>query len=210
MVAVLDLGLGQRGAAVDAPVHRLLALVDEALLDEATERAGDVRLVAGAHRDVRPLPLAEDEELLELLRHDANEAIRRRAAGAAHIGNRHVAFLRSELTIDLQFDRQAVTVVARHIGRIESGHRLRLDDDVLQHLVERVSEMDVPVGVRRAVMQDELRSRLPRSAQLAVEVHCVPLLTRGGLGRLQIRLHRKTCAGQVHRVFPFGHSEARC
>ena len=34
VILVLDFGFGERGAAVDAPVHRLLALVDEPLLDE--------------------------------------------------------------------------------------------------------------------------------------------------------------------------------
>src|SRR5207237_7753568 len=34
VVGVFDLGLRQRRAAMDAPVHRLLAFVDEPLLDE--------------------------------------------------------------------------------------------------------------------------------------------------------------------------------
>ena len=38
----------------------------------------------------------------------------------------------------------------------KSGHRLVFDDDVLQYLIERVAEVDVAVGVRRAVMEDIL------------------------------------------------------
>ncbi len=41
VVVVLDLGLGQRGAAGDAPVHRLLGLVDQPLLDELGQRPHD-------------------------------------------------------------------------------------------------------------------------------------------------------------------------
>ena len=46
MIRVLDFRFGERRAAVDAPVDRLLALVDELALDELAERARDVRLVA--------------------------------------------------------------------------------------------------------------------------------------------------------------------
>ena len=56
VVVVLDLGLGERGAAVNAPVDRLLALVDEPPLDELAERARDVRLVARASSSGRGGP----------------------------------------------------------------------------------------------------------------------------------------------------------
>jgi hypothetical protein len=52
LVGVLDLGLGQRRAAVDAPVHRLGALVDVAALDDAPQRADDVGLEAEVHGQV--------------------------------------------------------------------------------------------------------------------------------------------------------------
>ena len=58
--------------------------------------------------------------------------------------------------IDLQFDRQAVAVVADDVRRIESGHRARLHDDVFQNLVERGAEVDVTIGVGRPVVKHEL------------------------------------------------------
>ena len=39
-------------------------------------------------------------------------------------------------------DRQAVAIPARHVGRIEAGHQLRLDDDVLEDLVDRMADVD--------------------------------------------------------------------
>ena len=57
---VLDLGLGQRGAILRAPVHRLLALVDHVLGDERAQRPDDRRLVAEGHRQVRLVPQADD------------------------------------------------------------------------------------------------------------------------------------------------------
>ena len=205
MVLVLDLGFGQRRAAVDAPVHRLLALVDEAALDELAERARDVRLIPRVHRQVVVVPVAEDHQPLELVGHHVDEAPGVVAAGAADVGDRHVALLRPKLAIDLQLDRQAVAVVARHVGHVEAGHRPRLDDEVLQDLVERRAEVDLAVGVRRTVVEDELRRAAALLANLPVQVHRLPARERLRLGRLQVGLHRKTCARQVDRVFPLGH-----
>src|SRR5690349_12467746 len=99
-----------------------------------------------------------------------------------------------------------MTVVAGYVRGVEAGHRLGLDDDVFEDLVQRVAEMDMAVGVRRPVVQHELRRTLPLLANAAVEVHRVPARNRFRLGRLQIGFHRKTCARQVHRVFPLGHA----
>ena len=105
------------------------------------------------------LPVAEDAEPLEFLGHDADEALGVGAAGAAEVRHAHLALLRAELAVDLQLDRQAVAVVAGHVRRVEARHRPGLHDEVLEHLVQRRAEVDLSVGVRRTVVQDELRAR---------------------------------------------------
>jgi hypothetical protein len=62
------------------------------------------------------VPVAEHAKALKLSAHDADEALRERAAGATEIRGRQLALLRAELTIDLQLDRQAVAVVAGMYG----------------------------------------------------------------------------------------------
>ena len=64
LVGVLDLELGQRRAAVEAPVHGLEAAVDEAALDHALEGAHLAGLVGEVHRAVRVLPVAEHAQAL--------------------------------------------------------------------------------------------------------------------------------------------------
>src|SRR3546814_20821992 len=49
---------------------------------------------------------------------------------------------RAVLLLDRDLDRQAVAVPARDVGRVEAGQVLRLDDDVLEDLVDRVAEVD--------------------------------------------------------------------
>ena len=120
---VFDLRFGKRRSAMNAPVHRFLAFVDQPLLHEAPERTRDGRLVAVIHRQIRLIPGAQDAQALELLRHRSNESLGVRAARATEIGHAHVALLGAQLLVDLQLDRQPVAVVAHHVRRVEAGHR---------------------------------------------------------------------------------------
>src|SRR3546814_8888552 len=65
---------------------------------------------------------------------------------------------------DLQFDRQTVAVPARHEARIKPVKARGLDDHVLQHLVDGMTDVDVAIGIRRAVDEPALRS--PRPGEL--------------------------------------------
>ena len=154
VVVVLDLGLGQRGAVVDAPVDRLQSLVDQSLLEEGVEVFDDLGLVAVGHGGVGMVEVAEDADALELLALDVEILFGVLAAGVAHLERVHLQLFAAQRLIHLDFDGQAVAVPAGHVGRIEAGHGAGLDDEILEALVERVAEMDGAVGVGRAVMQD--------------------------------------------------------
>src|SRR3546814_13917940 len=75
------------------------------------------------------------------------------------------------LLLDLQFDRQTVAVPARHEARIKPVKARGLDDHVLQHLVDGMTDVDVAIGIRRAVDEPELRS--PRRGALNFTVQIV-------------------------------------
>ena len=138
------------------------------------ERAHDRRLVAGLHRQVGLVPRAEDAEALEVLAHDVDVLRGVGPALAAEVGDRHLPLLRAELAVDLQLDRQAVAIPARHVRCIEARHAARLHHEILEDLVERRADVDFAVGVRRAVVKHELRRALPRTAELAVQIHLPP------------------------------------
>ena len=151
------------------------------------------------------IPVAEDAEPLELVAHHVDEPLGVGAAGAPEIGERHLALLRAELAVDLQLDRQAVAVAAGHVRRVVAHHRARLDDEILQDLVHRRADVDLAVGVGRAVVQDELRRPAPALANPPVQAHLLPARERLRLGRRQVRLHREVGPRQVERVFPVRH-----
>ena len=67
-----------------------------------------------------------------------------------------------------------MAIPARNIGRVLAEQRLRADDHVFQHVVERVADVHVAVGVGRAVVEDELFAALPLGAEALVEIQPLP------------------------------------
>ena len=165
VVLVLDLGLGERGLLDHAPHHRLGAAVEQAVGGELEDLARDLRLGGIAHRRIGMIPVADDAEPLELLALHRQPVLGVGAAFAAEGDHRlgvaevglGLALAAVVLLLDLPFDRQAVAVPAGHVVGVLARHLLRADDQVLEDLVERVADVDVAVGVGRAVVQHEFR-----------------------------------------------------
>ena len=182
VVGVLDFGFGERGAVADAPVHRLETFVDVALIEEIDKRASDHGLILGAHREVWIFPAAEDAEALEIGPLDIDVLLGVLAAGAADLARGHLRFLGTEFAIHLDFDGQAVAIPAGDVGRIETGHGARLDHEILEDFIERGTEVDAAVGVRRPVVQHVERPAGARRANLMIKLLAFPALERLRLG----------------------------
>ena len=122
VVGVFHLGLGERGAARDAPIHRLLATIDEALRDKVGEEAQLIGLVFLVEREVGVLPVAEDAEAFELGALEVDVFAGVGIAGGADGSGvaRGVAGLAHVLR-DLELDGQAVAVPAGDVGGVEAA-----------------------------------------------------------------------------------------
>ena len=107
----------------------------------------------------------------------------------------HLALAPVEFFLDLPFDRQSVTVPAGDVVGFPPRHLMRADDNVLQRLVQRRADVNIAVGVRRAVVEDELGAALSAPAQFAVQILARParknfrLLLRqtGAHGEIRLR-----------------------
>ena len=88
-------------------------------------------------------------------------------------------------------------IKAGHIGSLEALHVLLADDDVLDDLIQRGTHVDIAVGIRRAVVQDELRLALVVLHELIVQVVVVPILQHDRLLLGQAGTHFKQGLGQV-------------
>ncbi len=196
---ILDLGLGQRGLLDHRPQDRLRPLVEPAIDQELADLAHDLRLGAVSHRRVRVVPVADYAEALKLLLLLLDPVGGEVAAFLAELRDRHAVLglvLGAVFLLDDPFDRQAVAVPARHVGRVLAEHLLRTVDHILQDLVQRMAEMDLTIGIRRSVMQDELLSTLGGLAQPLVKPHLLPALDQLRFERWQAAAHRKIGFGQ--------------
>src|SRR5690606_22767666 len=197
LVLVLDLGLGQGRAAVEAPVHRLHAAGQVAVVDDPGQGPDLVGFEAEVQAAVRSVPVADHAQALEVLALDLDLRLRVFAALLPELGRVELDADLAVLLLDRDLDRQAVAVPARAVRRIEAGQVARLDDDVLEDLVDRVAEGDRAVGVRRAVVQHEQRAALGVGAQLLVEAFGFPAREDVGLAARQVAAHGEVGGGQV-------------
>ncbi len=191
LVLILYFRFRQRGRAHHAPVDRFVALHQVTVLGNLAQGADGVGFNHGIHGEVGIVPIADHTEAHEiaLLALDLLGGV---FAALLAEGFEIDLFTRlADLLLDIVLDGQTVAVPAGHIGRVISRQDPRLDDDVLEHLVDRVTDVNVAIGVGRAIVKNEFVATDARRAQLAVQVE--PL----GVGRVPFFQHVRLPLGQV-------------
>jgi hypothetical protein len=183
-------------------VHRLGAEIEVAVGLDLPQFPDDVRLEAVVHGQVGMVPVAQHAQADEVGLLAFHLARRVFPAQFPEAGRRRVLAVG---LFHLQFDGQAVAVPARHVGRVEALQGLGLDDDVLEDLVHRVADVDVAVGVGRAVMQHPDGAALGVGAQLFVELLLLPGLDPGRFPLGEVAAHGEGGVGEVEGVFVVGH-----
>ena len=139
-------------------------------------------------------PIAEHTQAFELSHLDGDLLGGIGAAFGLHVVAREVAAM---LFLDGVFNRQAVAIPAGDVLCVKPFELARLDDHVLQNLIHRMAHVDLAVGIRRAIMQDELRCIHPGIAQHFVDAFFIRFLhpTRLALG--QVAAHGEGRIGQI-------------
>ena len=74
----------------------------------------------------------------------------------------------------LQLDGQAVGIPAGDVGGLVAHHVLGADDDILENLIEGGAQMDIPVGVGGAVVEDIKGLPLVAADHLLVQLVFLP------------------------------------
>ena len=201
LVGILDLGLGQGGVAMFAPVNGLAATIDSAVEIHLLEDFDVGGLKAGLERQIRMLPIAVDAKALEPLALNIDEALGPFATEFAHFGLRKFFhFLGAELLFHLVLDRLAMAVPARDVRGEITALGMRFDNEVLEDLVESMADVNRSVRIRRAVMQDERLAIFVLLQNTVIDILLDPLLQALRLVLGQIRAHGEIRLGQVHRV----------
>ncbi len=186
LVLVFDFRFSQSRRAIKAPVDRLQALEHETALDHFRQRTDFSGFVGEIHGAVRIGPIAQHAETNEFGFLAFDLLGRVGTAQFARLVRRQVLAVGD---FDFVLDRQTVAVPARNIRCVETGEGFRANDHVLQNLVNGVTDVNIAVGIRRAVVQDELWTILANFAQLLVQANAVPALQNLRLALRQAGLH---------------------
>ncbi len=200
---VLDLGFGQRGLFHRRPHHGFGALVERAVHEEFHELLSDHAFGVEVHRQVRLRPISSDTQPLEFIALDADPPLGKAAAFGAEFVDWHLVLvltLFAVLFFDLPFDGQTVAIPTGDIARIAAHHLVTANDHVFDRFVQRVADMQMPVGIGRAVVQREGLAPL-FLAQAVVNADLFPTGEPIRLAVGQACAHRKIGLGQVQRVF---------
>ena len=206
---VFDFGFGQSRRAIGAPQHRLARALDEAAREHRPESAHDSRLDFEVHRAIGIRPIRQRAHADETLALFGDLLFGESAAAAAKRGR--VVAAKAGF-FDLVLDRQAVAIPARAVRRVEAGHCFAAHDEVLQDFVDRVADMRIAVGVRRAFVQKKARAAAAFFAQAIVKARFLPAREDFRLAPRELSAHRESRARQIERVAVFvffGHWQNR-
>ena len=167
------------------------------------ELGHDGRLAGIVHRGIAVFPIAHHAQALEPLLLDLDPVGGIGAALLAKLRLTHLVLappLAAQLFFDLPLDRQAVTVPAGHIVDVIAQREPRADDEVLQGLLQRVPDMNCPIGIGRPVMQHEQWRTLglPFSTDGMIEPLGLPLGQDLGLQLGQTAAHGEGCVGKKY------------
>ncbi len=168
-----------------------------AVADDLAQRTNDVGFGFEVHRQVRMRPVAQHAQTDKVLALAVNLRGGVFAALGAELGGGELLAWLAVLLLNLQLNRQTVTVPTRHIRRIEARQPFGLDDNVFQNLVNRVTNMNAAIRIRRAIMQNEGFFAFFRGTDDAVQVIIVPTRQHSRFAFGEIATHREPCFRQI-------------
>ena len=200
LILVFDLRLGKRSLIMRAPVDRLHALVDIALLGHLAENLDLGGLIVVGQRQIRAVPVADDTQALKLSALGVDMLMRKFLALGAELRGGNLAAIHAVSLDRLTLDRQAVSIPAGDIRRLIAKHVARTQNEVLKDLIERMAHVQIAVGIRRAVMQNEERLALVLLHQLMIKVVFFPALQKTRLALGQAGTHGKISFWQIDRI----------
>ena len=138
VLAVLNLGLGERRLVVDAPINGTQALVNVTAFEKLAEKTRGRRFVFRRHREIRVFPLAQNPQPLKIARLVVHRRCRVFATDPAKRRDRDIVFVLpffGQFLFDDGLDRQTVTVIPRHIRRVVAHHRTGFYDEIFEYLI---------------------------------------------------------------------------
>src|SRR5690606_11102838 len=98
-----------------------------------------------------------------------------------------------------------MTILTWNIGGIKARQGFTLDDDVLENFIDSMANVNISIGVGRAIMQDEFWATMASGANFFIKLFFMPCFEHPRLPFSKITAHRKGRVGQIECLFIIGH-----
>src|SRR3972149_7981218 len=103
---------------------------------------------------IRRIPVSRHTEAFELLTLYIHIFFRILTAQLSYVMPAHPLFLRSKLFINLMFYRKPMAVPTGCVRGIKPLHSLRPYNDIFEDLIQRMTDVDIAIGIWRAVVEN--------------------------------------------------------
>lgn len=198
--AVFDFGFSQGGVVVWAPVDRLGAFVDIALLGHFTKDANFSGFKFVVQGQIWMLPIAAHTQALEAVALNVDVFHGVIGAGIAEADDVVGLGIEADVFNGLELNWQPVGIPAWHVWGVIALEGLGFDDEILEHLVHGVAEMNFAVGVWRAIVEHEFFVAFIFLLHLFINVHIFPMGENPRFVLWQIATHWKIGFWQIECV----------
>ena len=204
-VLVLHFGLCQRGLTHHTPVNRFETTNHVPFGDDLAQSPHNARFHFWVHGEVGFVPLTHDAKAdkISFLAGDLLRGVITASLAEGFVVDFHTGL--TNFLLNLVLNRQTVAIPARHVGRIEAHETAGFNDHILQNLVDRVTNVNVAVGVGRAIVEDELFTPFTLLAQVGVYIKILPALEHFRLAYGQAGFHLKVSFRQVQGMLVVAH-----
>ena len=158
MIVIFNLRFRQRGFLNRAPHHRAQPAIERPIHQKLADLPRNRGFRGEIHRRVPIRPIPRDTKADEFFALHLKPMFGIGAAFGAEIQNGHrilVAALVAVFFFNLPFNRQAVAIPAGDVIRVKPRHLRGTIDHILQNFIERMADMQIAIGIGRAVMQHE-------------------------------------------------------
>ncbi len=196
-VIILNFRFRQRGTAVNAPVYRLRTFLQVTVADDFTQRTNDVGFSFEVHGQVRMRPVAQYAKTDKVFTLTINLGRCVFTALGAELSSGELLARLAVFLLYFQLDRQTVAVPARNVRRVIARESFGLHDNVFQNLINRVTNMNAAIRIRRAIMQNEGFFAFFGRTNDAVQVIISPTRQHSRFALGEIAAHREPCFRQI-------------
>ena len=194
MIVIFNLRFRQRGFFNRAPHHGAQPAIERPIHQKLADLPGNRGFRGEIHGRVAIRPITGDTKPDEFLPLYLQPMFGIGAAFGAEIQHRHrilVAALIAVFFFNLPFNRQAVAIPAGDVIRIIPRHLRGTIDHILQNFIQRMADMQIAIGIGRAIMQHEALTPLGLGAEPFPQFQAVPACQRIGFALRQIAAHGK-------------------